>query len=156
MDRLKTINIQTLFDHAIRYLINILILYIIFILAVGLWKTLLSVTGLFSGQFSGLNLSTVVSNILTFLVMIELFRGFIDYFKAKRFRLHTMMDPAILFVVRELIVKLYAHEEISGQTLIGFSVLILAMGVVRTLAVCFSPKEETATIGKAESETHPK
>jgi uncharacterized membrane protein (DUF373 family) len=143
MHLLRRVNMQAMFDHATRYLINILILYIIFILVLSLGKTLLSVTGLFPGNFLGFNLPAVVSDILTFLVMIELFRGFIDYFKARRFRLHSMMDPAILFVVRELIVKLYSHEGITVQILFGFSALILALGLVRTLAVCFSPEEET-------------
>jgi uncharacterized membrane protein (DUF373 family) len=84
----------------------------------------------------------VVSDILTFLVMIELFRSFVEYFKAKRFRLHSMLDPAIIFIVRELIVKLYSHENMMNQALFGFSALILTLGIIRTLAVCFSPEEE--------------
>jgi uncharacterized membrane protein (DUF373 family) len=142
LNSLKSFNIQKLFSVAINYLINILVLYIIIILVLGLGKTLLSVTAIFPGKLLELNLSTVVSDILTFLVMIELFRSFVEYFKAKRFRLHSMLDPAIIFIVRELIVKLYSHENMMNQALFGFSALILTLGVIRTLAVCFSPEEE--------------
>jgi uncharacterized membrane protein (DUF373 family) len=139
---LKSFNIQKIFSAAINYLINILIVYIIIILVLGLGKTLLSVTEIFSGKLSDFNLSTVVSDILTFLVMIELFRSFVEYFKAKRFRLHSMLDPAIIFIVRELIVKLYSHEHMMNHVFFGFSALILTLGVIRTLAVCFSPEDE--------------
>ncbi len=54
-----------------------------------------------------------------------------------------MMDPFIIFVVRELIVILYAHEKVTWLVLVGFSTLILSLGIVRTLAVVFSPKNGT-------------
>ncbi len=95
-----------------------------------------------SGRFLDFKLSTVALDILTFLVIIELFKSFVDYFKARRFRLHTMLDPAIIFIVRELIVKLYTHEQMTGPVLMGFAALILCIGIIRTLAVSFSPDDE--------------
>jgi uncharacterized membrane protein (DUF373 family) len=90
----------------------------------------------------GQTFNVVVTEILTFLVIIELFRSFIDYFEAHRFRLNTMIDPAIMFVIRELIVNLYDHQGLSWQMLTGFGILIISLGIVRTLAVRFSPGEE--------------
>jgi uncharacterized membrane protein (DUF373 family) len=84
----------------------------------------------------------LVFDLLTFLVMIELFRSFIEYLKVKRIRLHSMIDPAIIFIIRELIVMLYSHTPLVGTTLIGFAVLSLALETVRTMAVIFSPKED--------------
>ena len=52
------------------------------------------------GHEIGLNLSHAITDILSFLVMIELFRSFIEYFKARRIRLHSMIDPAILQTCR--------------------------------------------------------
>ena len=86
--------------------------------------------------------SQAVTDILTFLVILELFRSFIEYFKAGRFRLHSMIDPFIIFVVRELIVILYTYEKIIWQNLIGFAFLIISLGIVRMLAVLYSPKTE--------------
>ncbi len=90
----------------------------------------------------GVGFGKAVTDILTFLVIIELFRSFVEYFKAKRFRLHSMIDPFIIFVVRELIIILYSQEKIIWQNLIGFAFLILSLGIVRTLAVLFSPENE--------------
>ena len=53
-----------------------------------------------------------------------------------------MINPAIVFVIRELIVKLYGQEIILWQTLLAFGFVILCLGVVRALAVQFSPQED--------------
>ena len=131
-----------MFHVIIGYIIYILIFYIIFILLAGLLKVLYPLNVLFEQFFFKLDLSRSVSDILTFLVMIELFRSFIEYLKVKRIRLHSMIDPAIIFIIRELIVMLYSHTPLVGSTLMGFAILLLALGTVRTMAVVFSPEDE--------------
>lgn len=138
------INISVIFDKALNYIINILIIYIIIILVFSLGKTLYTLKTLFNGDQISINLSLAITDILSFLVMIELFRSFIEYFKAKRIRLHSMIDPAIIFIVRELIVQLYTHEKMMNSTLIGFGILLLCLGVVRSLALLFSPEDKTS------------
>ena len=131
-----------LFHIMVGYIINVLIVYIIVVLMAGLLKVLYPLNVLFDQYLFKLDLSHTVTDILTFLVMIELFRSFIEYLKVKRIRLHSMIDPAIIFIIRELIVMLYSHTPLVGSTLIGFAVLLLALGTVRTMAVIFSPKED--------------
>jgi uncharacterized membrane protein (DUF373 family) len=135
---------HSLFNRALTCIINVLIIYIIMILVLGLGKILLPIRLLVTGGEVNLELSHAITDILSFLVMIELFRSFIEYFKTKRIRLHTMIDPAIIFIVRELIIKLYTHDPLLNSTLIGFSVLLLCMGIIRSLAIVFSPKENGA------------
>lgn len=139
----KNENIVDFFQSSLKIIINILIVYIIIVLIFGLMKTVYTVKDLFPLEHFTAGFSQVITDILSFLVILELFRSFIDYFKAKRFRLHSMMDPFIIFVVRELIVILYAHEQVSWTVLIGFSLLILSLGIVRTLAVVHSPKQDS-------------
>ncbi len=131
-----------LFDIAVGGIINVLIVYVICIIAAGLLKVIYPLNVLFDRYLLKLDLSRSVTDILAFLVMIELFRSFIEYLKVKRLRLHSMIDPAIIFIIRELIVMLYSHTPLAGQTLIGFAVLLLAMGMIRTMAVVFSPAED--------------
>lgn len=142
---MKSVNlrhISDLFQISLNWIINILILYIILVLVMGLGKTLFSAADLFTGQPFNAGFSHVITDILSFLVILELFRSFIDYFKARRFRLHSMMDPFIIFVGRECLVMLYSHTHMSWQTMMGFSALMLSLGTVRTLAVVFSPKDD--------------
>ena len=141
MKTLLPMDVHSLFNRALTYIINVLIIYIIIILVLGLGKILLPIRLLVTGGEVNLELSHAITDILSFLVMIELFRSFIEYFKTKRIRLHTMIDPAIIFIIRELIIKLYTHDPLLNSTLIGFSVLLLCMGIIRSLAIVFSPKE---------------
>lgn len=135
-------NIGDHFQMSLKVIVNILIIYIIFILLLGLGKTIFSIKDLFPMENFTAGFSHVIADILSFLVILELFRSFIEYFKAKRFRLHSMMDPFIIFVARELIVMLFTHESITWEILVGFAVLIFSLGMVRTLAVIYSPKNE--------------
>lgn len=135
-------HMNDLFQTSLKWIINILILYIILVLVMGLGKTLFSATDLFTGEKFNAGFSHVITDILSFLVILELFRSFIEYFKARRFRLHSMMDPFIIFVGRECLVMLYSHQHMTWQTMLGFSALMLSLGLVRTLAVVFSPEED--------------
>ena len=100
MKHLNHVSIPVIFDNALKYIINILIIYIIIILVFSLGKTLYTLKILFDGEQIGVNLSHAITDILSFLVMIELFRSFIEYFKARRIRLHSMIDPVILQTCR--------------------------------------------------------
>ncbi|RPH41431.1 MAG: hypothetical protein EHM86_04090 [Desulfobulbaceae bacterium] len=147
MEKEKEGRVLKFFNAAAGYIINVLIVYIIFILALGLLKVLYPLNLLFDLHFIDLDLSRTVTDILTFLVMIELFRSFIEYLKVRRIRLHSMIDPAIIFIIRELIVMLYSHTSLTGSTLLGFAALLLSLGGIRTLAVLFSPEEDRSPRG---------
>ncbi len=138
----KKINIQAVFDKVLSWIINVIILFIIVILVIGLVKTLYATKTLINSESLNFNLSHIVADILSFLVMVELFRSFIEYFKAGRIRLHTMIDPSIIFIVRELIVKLYMHQELTGSLLISFGVLLFSLGLIRTMAILVSPEDD--------------
>jgi len=121
-------------------MVNIMIVYIIVVLAAGLGKTLMDARHLVH-ILDGDGFTFVVAEVLSFLVMLELFRGFVEFFSTKRIRLHTMMDPAILFVVREVMITLYREEKrgTSWEVLMGFALLLLSLGIIRSLAVRFTP-----------------
>lgn len=107
---MKMPNAHDLFVQSIRVIVIILTLFIIIVLLVGLFQTAREIKNfLFTGSV-GQSFNVIVVDILTFLVIIELFRSFITYFEMHRFRLSTMIDPAIVFVIREMIVKLYGHQ----------------------------------------------
>jgi len=137
---LETMHPRAIFFKTQEVMVNIMIVYIIVVLAAGLGKTLLDARHLLH-MMDGEGFTFVVAEILSFLVMLELFRGFVDFFSTQRIRLHTMMDPAILFVVREVMVTLYRDEAKgpSWEVLAGFSLLLISLGIIRTLAVRYTP-----------------
>jgi uncharacterized membrane protein (DUF373 family) len=147
---MKIPDAQVLFNKSLKVIVIILTMFIIMVLAVGLLQTLYEIKEFLFKRPIGQSFSVIVVNILTFLVIIELFRSFIAYFEVHRFRLSTMIDPAIVFVIRELIVKLYGEHDIGWQNIAAFGFLLLCLGIIRSLAVKFSPGDDTA-LSKTQS-----
>ena len=132
-----------IFNLAIKVIVVILTVFIIAVLFVGLFQTIWEIKELVFTKSIGQSFNVIVINILTFLVIIELFRSFVVYFETHRFRLSTMIDPAIIFVIRELIIKLYGQQNMSWETIASFGFLLLCLGIIRSLAVQYSPRDET-------------
>jgi len=141
--KMKIPTMFELFNWSIKIIVLILTLFIIVVLVAGLFQTIWEIKDYFVTKSIGQSLNVIVVNILSFLVIIELFRGFVVYFETHRFRLNTMIDPAIVFVIRELIVKLYGHENMPWETIAAFGFLLLCLGIIRSLAVRYSPSDET-------------
>lgn len=133
---------NSVFNLAIRAIVIVLTVFIIAILVVGLVHTIWEIKEFFFTKPIGQSFNIIVINILTFLVIIELFRSFVVYFETHRFRLSTMIDPAIIFVIREMIVKLYGERNISYEVIVAFGFLLLCLGIIRSLAVKYSPGDE--------------
>ncbi len=83
-------------------------------------------------------LNDLIADILTFFVLIELTRAFTDYLAYHRVRLSLMAEVASIFVLREILIKLYIGEY-DWPTLISFSVLITSLVLVRVLCLKYSP-----------------
>jgi uncharacterized membrane protein (DUF373 family) len=133
---------NTVFHLAIKVIVIILTVFIIAVLFVGLFHTIWGIKEFLLEKSVGKSFNVIVVNILTFLVIIELFRSFVVYFETHRFRLNTMIDPAIIFVIRELIVKLYGEKSMSYEVIVSFGILLLCLGIIRSLAVKYSPSDE--------------
>ncbi|MFA5321753.1 MAG: phosphate-starvation-inducible PsiE family protein [Smithella sp.] len=140
---MKIPNIYDIFNRSIKVIVIILTLLIIAVLIVGLFQTVWEIKEFFFTRPIGQSFNVLVVDILTFLVIIELFRSFVVYFETHRFRLNTMIDPAIIFVIRELIVKLYGEQNMSWEIIVAFGVLLLCLGIIRSLAIKYSPRDET-------------
>jgi Predicted membrane protein len=142
-DKMKIPTMHDVFNLAIKVIVVILTVFIIAVLFVGLFQTIWEIKELVFTKSIGQSFNVIVINILTFLVIIELFRSFVVYFETHRFRLSTMIDPAIIFVIRELIIKLYGQQNMSWETIAAFGFLLLCLGIIRSLAVQYSPRDET-------------
>jgi len=140
---MKIPDTQVIFGKSLQVIIIILTLFIIAVLVVGLYQTLYEIKEFLFKRPIGQSFNVIVVDILTFLVIIELFRSFVAYFEVQRFRLSTMIDPAIVFVIRELIVKLYGEYDLGWQNITAFGFLLLCLGIIRSLAVKFSPGDDT-------------
>ncbi len=74
----------------------------------------------------------LIKNILNFFVLIELFRVFLDVIEYRRIRMKQMLEAGVVFVVREIVVAMFEHRS-QYTDLIGFAVLLLALGITYLL-----------------------
>ncbi|KCZ71369.1 putative membrane protein [Candidatus Methanoperedens nitroreducens] len=82
----------------------------------------------------------IVTNVLTLFIVIEFFKTFADYSRHERIKLTLITDATILIVMREITVGLYSRS-FGYETVFSLSALLLVLGVIRVLAVRYSPEK---------------
>jgi uncharacterized membrane protein (DUF373 family) len=84
--------------------------------------------------------SFTVTNLLTFFIILELFKSLVEYFREHRLKLTFIVDATLVFILREVMIGLYQHQS-SPLQIAALAFLALVLGGVRTLAIMYSPME---------------
>ena len=120
-------------------LVTIIILYILLLaLIAGVINILLAIKSILLGTLEG-GFGQIVASVLTIFVLIDLFKTFVDYREHQEIRITYVTDATILIVMREIAVGVYA-QRFDYQFILGLSILLLTLGVIRALAVKYPPK----------------
>ena len=82
----------------------------------------------------------IISDVLTLFILVELTRLLVDYFSEHRLRLTFIVDAAIVFVLREIMIKLFEHK-ISTDEIYALSILLMVMGTLRIASVLVFQRE---------------
>ncbi|MGB9132213.1 MAG: phosphate-starvation-inducible PsiE family protein [Methanosarcina sp.] len=135
---------STKFFKKVTDMISTIFLYILLLaLIVGMVKTLLDIRFILSESLeSGFN--RVVTSVLTVFIVIDLFKAFVDYHENDRIKLTDVTDATILIVLREIAVGLYS-KEFGSQFILSLAALLLVLGVMRVLAIKYSPAKGSHT-----------
>lgn len=116
---------------------KILTLFVILALVIGTARIFLDMGKIYSGSIdAGFNI--LVTDILGMIVVLELFKGLLEYFELHRVRITLMADMTLIFILRELMIALYQHK-MDWKELIAMSLLITALGGLRVMAIIRSP-----------------
>jgi uncharacterized membrane protein (DUF373 family) len=91
---------------------------------------------------------TVVTDILSMFVVIELLKSIVEYFEAHRLKITFILDAAVVFLVREVMIGLYNHK-LDGGLLAAIAALLLVLGIFRVAAIKFSPEVSHAPVPPA-------
>jgi len=83
----------------------------------------------------------IIYDVLTLFIVIELVRSVTDYFSTKRIRMTFIADAGIVFVVREIMIKLFEGHVESGE-LYGLSALIVALTILRVGSVLLHQRDD--------------
>lgn len=72
----------------------------------------------------------IISEVLSLFVLIELSRSLAEYFRVNRLRLTFIVDAAIVFVLREIMIELFEHKLVVDRTY-ALSALLFVLGALR-------------------------
>ncbi|HGY10293.1 MAG TPA: hypothetical protein ENK37_09650 [Oceanithermus profundus] len=126
---------------------NLAIVVLVLGMFVGVWRVLANLGRTLGPGTTPQAFQTLITDALTLLVVIELVRTFVDYFEWERVRIHVLLDAGAIFLLRELIIKIYAHEY-QGLDAFWWTGAILLLMLARTLAVRWPPPDHPGE-GKA-------
>ena len=128
-----------LFKKVVDVLIRMMIPLVILALMLGMARIFLDLKGVFLNPSITEGFNSLLTDILSMFVVMELFRTILEYFEIHRLRITFIIDGALVFILREIMVGIYQHK-ISATETISLAVLLLVIGVIRTLAIMHSPK----------------
>ena len=128
-----------LFKKVIDVLIRMMIPLVILALMLGMARIFLDLKGVFLSPSITEGFNSLLTDILSMFVIMELFRTLLEYFEIHRLRITFIIDGALVFILREIMVGIYQHKMSAIET-ISLAVLLLVIGVIRTLAIVHSPK----------------
>ncbi|MDH5765376.1 MAG: phosphate-starvation-inducible PsiE family protein [Gammaproteobacteria bacterium] len=122
------------FDSVVDVVFSLILIFIMLGIAIGAVQLVFSIWELF--KFEGItgHYIDVITDVLTLYVLVELSRSLVEYFNCHRLRLTFIVDAAIVFIIREILILLFKHET-SADMLYAFSALLLVLGVIRFSSV---------------------
>ena len=128
------------FAKIIDVMIKFMVPIVIIALMMGLARVILDLRSVFGSRTIATAFDLMVTNILSMFIAIELLRSIIEYFAVHRLKITFVTDAALVFVLREIMIGLYEHNLEKGM-IMELAALILVIGIIRTLAVVFSPEK---------------
>lgn len=143
----------TFFNRVMDLFFKLLIFFVVVVLGMGLFRLFWETWRIMAVSELKDAFSFTVTNLLTFFIILELFKSLVEYFREHRLRLTFIVDATLVFILREVMISLYQHQ--SPPLLItALAFLALVLGMLRTLAIVYSPMERNMVEHLVESKQH--
>lgn len=126
------------FKKAADIIIKMLIPLAILALMMSIAKIFLDLRVVFKSNTIVTGFDIMLTNILSAFIVIELLASVIEYFEIHKMRITFITDASIVFILREIMIGIYQHN-LNAITIGSLSILLLVSGIVRTLAIVYSP-----------------
>lgn len=133
--------IKKFFDNVVDVVFGVILVMIILAIAIGTIQLLSSVWALLKLEGISGHYIDLIADVLTLYVMVELSRSLVEYFKTNRLRLTFIVDAAIVFIIRELLISLFKHE-IKPDMLYAFACILFVLGALRIGSVLVHQREK--------------
>jgi uncharacterized membrane protein (DUF373 family) len=135
------LNPKLWFDRITGAIFGVILVFIMLGMLIGTVRLFLSLVELASEPGVTGRYLTLVSDILTLFILVELSRSLVDYFHTLRLRLTFIVDAAIVFLLREVMIKTFEHR-METDELYALSALLLVLGALRIGSVLVFQREK--------------
>ncbi len=129
---------QKFFKKITDYIVTTILYVLLLVLIAGMLRILLDIPAVAIDSLEG-GFTKIVTNVLTLFIVIEFFKTFADYSRYERIKLTDITDVTILIAMREVTVGLYSRS-FGFEMIFALSALLFVLGVIRVLAVRYSPE----------------
>lgn len=130
----------TFFNRVMDVFFKLLIFFVVIVLGMGLVRLFWEIWRIMAVSELKDAFSFTVTNLLTFFIILELFKSLVEYFREHRLKLTFIVDATLVFILREVMISLYQHQS-PPLLIMALAFLALVLGALRTLAIIYSPME---------------
>ena len=121
------------------WIVKLLVPLAIIALMMGVARVFLDLWHVYKSPDISAGFDTIVTDILSMFVVIELLKSIVEYFEVHRLKITFILDAAVVFLLREVMIGLYRHT-LDGGMLAAIALLLLVLGAFRVGAVRFPPE----------------
>jgi uncharacterized membrane protein (DUF373 family) len=133
--------IKKLFNRTIDIVFGVILAFIIIGIAIGAGQLVFSVWDLLKLEGVTGQYINIITDVLTLYVLIELSRSIADYFVSHKLKLSLIIDAAIVFIIREILIALFKHK-IDPNMVYALSAFLFVLGAIRTSAILLYQREK--------------
>ena len=137
-------NLKKIFDTSVNIVFAIILVFITLGIALGAIQLFGSVWALLKMEGITGHYIDLIADVLTLYVLVELSRSLIEYFSTHKLRLTFIVDAAIIFIIREVLIGLFKHE-IKTDMLYALCAFLFVLGALRTSAIIVYQREKALT-----------
>jgi uncharacterized membrane protein (DUF373 family) len=124
------IDFLAVLNRTIAVIFGVMIVVIILAMIIGVVNLFVDIRDLAMEHKLRASYLEIIYDVLTLFVMIELMRSIAEYFNTKRLRMTFIADAAIVFVLREVMIKIF-EQKVDPEEMYAMSALIVALTVLR-------------------------
>ena len=138
---MNIINIRKIFDITVNIVFGVILLFITIGMILGIFQLFISLGVLLSSSGITGQYFKIITDVLTLYILVELSRSLVEYFNSGKFRLTYIIDAAIVFVIREILIGLFKHE-IQTDLIYALSFLLFVLGALRISSILVFQREK--------------
>ena len=132
-----------IFRRTVDWVVKLLMPLAVVALMIGIARVFLDLRAVWRSPSIASGFDLLVTDILSMFVVVELLKSVVEYFEIHRLKITFILDAALVFVLREVMIRLY-EKEMHAAEIAALAAMLLVMGAVRIAAVRFSPPERRA------------